>query len=100
MARLGDVFELIRNGVSIKQTEGSGGIPITRIETISKHEIDRNKFGYAGISDASKYSSYMLQNKDILMSHINSEKHLGKAAIYKKIGDEQIIHGIDRKSVV
>ena len=42
MARLGEAFVLIRNGASIKQTEGAGGIPITRIETISNREVDRN----------------------------------------------------------
>ena len=29
------------------------------------------------------------------MSHINSIQHLGKAAIYKKIGNEKIIHGMN-----
>ena len=95
MARLGEAFVLIRNGASIKQTEGAGGIPITRIETISNREVDRNKFGYAGILDIQKYSDYILQDEDILMSHINSEKHLGKAAIYKKAENEQVIHGMN-----
>ena len=95
MARLGDVFPLVRNGASIKQTDGAAGIPITRIETISNREIDRNKFGYADIIDDSKYKDYILQDGDILMSHINSEKHLGKVALYKKQGNEQIIHGMN-----
>ena len=95
MARLGDVFPLVRNGASIKQTDGAAGIPITRIETISNREIDRNKFGYADIIDDSKYKDYILQDGDILMSHINSEKHLGKGALYKKQGNEQIIHGMN-----
>ncbi len=95
MARLGDTFVLIRNGASIKQAVGAGGIPITRIETIANREVDRNKFGYAGILDIQKYSDYVLRDEDILMSHINSEKHLGKAAIYKKVGKEIIIHGMN-----
>ena len=95
MARLGDVFSVIRNGASIKQTDGAGGLPITRIETISNREIDRNKFGYAGIKDIDKYHEYILQDGDILMSHINSEKHLGKVALYKKQGNEIIIHGMN-----
>ena len=95
MARLGDVFPLIRNGASIKQTDGASGIPITRIETISNRKIDRNKFGYADIIDDSKYKDYILQDGDILMSHINSEKHLGKVALYRKQGNEQIIHGMN-----
>ena len=95
MARLGDVFSIIRNGASIKQTDGAGGFPITRIETISNREVDRNKFGYAGIKDIDKYHEYILQDGDILMSHINSEKHLGKVALYKKQGNEIIIHGMN-----
>ena len=95
MARLGDVFSVIRNGISIRQTDGAGGLPITRIETISNREIDRSKFGYAGIEDADKYREYILQDGDILMSHINSEKHLGKVALYKKQGNEKIIHGMN-----
>lgn len=95
MAKLGDVFPLVRNGASIKQTDGAAGIPITRIETISNREIDRNKFGYANIIDGSKYKDYILQDGDILMSHINSEKHLGKVALYRKQGNEQIIHGMN-----
>lgn len=95
MVRLGDVFPLVRNGASIKQTDGAAGIPITRIETISNREIDRNKFGYADIIDDSKYKDYILQDGDILMSHINSEKYLGKVALYRKQGNEQIIHGMN-----
>ncbi len=90
--KLGHIFEFIRNGVNIKQGL-EGGYPITRIETISNGFIDRNKMGYAGITDPEKYSDYLLQDGDILMSHINSEKHLGKTAIYE--GDDVIIHGMN-----
>ena len=95
MAKLREVFPVIRNGASIRQTDGAGGLPITRIETISNREIDRSKFGYAGIEDVDKYREYILQDGDILMSHINSEKHLGKVALYKKQGNEKIIHGMN-----
>jgi len=57
--------------------------------------VDRSKFGYAGIQDIQKFGDHILQNNDILMSHINSEKHLGKAAIYEKEENEQIIHGMN-----
>ena len=95
MARLGDCFCVIRNGASIKQMDDAGGLPITRIETISNREVDRSKLGYAGIKDAQKYQDYLLQDCDILMSHINSTKHLGKVAIYRKKENEQIIHGMN-----
>jgi len=93
--KLGDVFSLIRNGANIKQGMDDTGYPITRIETISDRTVNREKMGYAGITDVSKYDDYILQDGDILMSHINSEKHLGKTAIYKKQDKEKIIHGMN-----
>lgn len=95
MAKLGEVFPVIRNGASIKQESGAGGFPITRIETISNRTVNRSKMGYAGIFDIEKYQDYVLQDGDILMSHINSEAHLGKVALYAKQGNEQIIHGMN-----
>jgi len=88
-------FSIIRNGVSIKQGKIDGGYPITRIETISECKVNRDKMGYAGIVDIERYKSYILETGDILMSHINSEKHLGKVACYEKIEDEIIIHGMN-----
>ena len=95
MAKLGECFSVIRNGASIRQTDDAGGFPITRIETIADKTINREKFGYAGIYDLAQYRDYILQDGDILMSHINSEKHLGKVALYSKQDDEQIIHGMN-----
>ncbi len=95
MARLGDMFIQIRNGANIKQGLDNSGYPITRIETISNRTVDRNKMGYAGINDLSKYRDYILQDGDILMSHINSEKHLAKTALYQKNDGEEVIHGMN-----
>ena len=99
MARLGDLFLHIRNGANIKQGLDDSGYPITRIETISNRVIDRNKMGYAGIINLEKYSDYVMQDGDILMSHINSETHLGKTALYNKLDDEIIIHGMNLLSL-
>lgn len=95
MAKIADAFSLIRNGANIKQGLDDSGYPITRIETISNRTVDRSKMGYAGVTDISKYSDYVLQDGDILMSHINSETHLGKVAHYEKQEDETIIHGMN-----
>ena len=86
---------MIRNGASIKQMDAAEGIPITRIETISDREVNRNRFGYADVFELGKYADYVLQDKDILMSHINSEKHLGKVALYQQRPGEVIIHGMN-----
>ena len=91
---MNECFSVIRNGASIKQGQIEGGIPITRIETISEEFVDRAKMGYAGIID-DKYKSYYLQNNDILISHINSLKHIGKCALYSQKGNEIIIHGMN-----
>jgi len=95
MVRLGDVFPYIRNGANLKQNKKVVGFPITRIESISEGTINRNKMGYAGIMDLEPYSSFVLQEGDILMSHINSATHLGKVARYTKRNEEKIIHGMN-----
>ena len=93
--KLKDISEFIRNGVTIKQDISSKeGIPITRIETISKGTIDFNKLGYSNIFKIEKYKEWLLKKGDILISHINSEKHLGKSAIYLD-NNYDIIHGMN-----
>ena len=94
--RLGEVCDFIRNGITIKQSKEARGYPITRIETISKGNIDRNRMGYANILDISSFEKYILQQYDILLSHINSPMHIGKTAIYiPNDKEERIIHGMN-----
>ena len=93
--RINEVVSLLRNGATIKQNKDRKGYPITRIETIANRTVDRSRMGYAGITDLSKYEDYILQDGDILMSHINSVTHMGKSAIYEKNADENIIHGMN-----
>jgi type I restriction enzyme, S subunit len=96
LEKIENAFEFVRNGASIKQEAGLGGIPITRIETIWNEEIDINRFGYADIADTNigLYKKHLLKNGDLLMTHINSPKHLGKCALYE---DEPkiLIHGMN-----
>jgi hypothetical protein len=47
--RLADILQFARNGLSVKQFKAEDGLPITRIETISKAEINPGKVGYAGL---------------------------------------------------
>ena len=91
---LDDISKFIRNGASIKQFDNAKGYPITRIETIANFRIDLDRVGYADIFELSKYEDYLLKKGDILMSHINSEKHLGKSAIVEN-DDNKIIHGMN-----
>lgn len=90
-----DCFYFIQNGANIKQSKIDGGYPITRIETISNDRFNRDKMGYAGITDLTNYSNYILENDDLLMSHINSPQYLGRTILYKKKKGETIIHGMN-----
>ncbi len=92
MKEIEGAFKFIRNGKSIKQY-GQEGYPITRIETISNGQIDMSRLGYADIHDTILYEDYLLKKNDILMSHINSESHLAKTAIYNF--NDTIIHGMN-----
>lgn len=90
-----ECFSLIQNGANIKQGDVDGGFPITRIETITHDKFSRDRMGYAGITDISKYTSYLLEDGDLLMSHINSVQYLGRTVLYVKQSDETIIHGMN-----
>jgi len=89
---LENYFLFIRNGVSIKQFDGDG-IPIIKIESISNEYLNLSKLGFANIYDEN-YKEYYLKNGDILMLHINSQKHLGKTAIVENL-DKKVIHGMN-----
>ena len=90
-----ECFYQIQNGANIKQGDFDGGFPITRIETTANDKFNRDRMGYAGITDISKYKSYVLEDGDLLMSHINSTQYLGRTVLYVKKSDEIIIHGMN-----
>lgn len=93
MVKLESISEFIRNGASIKQDKAASGLPITRIETIAERKVNLEKCGYADIKD-NEYKDYRLLAGDILISHINSEKHLGKCAIFEEDRTD-VIHGMN-----
>ena len=88
-----EIAVLLRNGKSVRQSAELNGLPITRIETIADGTINPAKVGFADLRE-SDYADWLLQDGDILISHINSTKHLGKCAIYE--GDPPaLIHGMN-----
>ena len=89
---VGDVLSIIQNGVNCKQNKNHQGNKITRIETISEAKINYSKTGFALLNETQKIKA-KLQKGDILFSHINSPKHVGKTALYK--GEEELFHGIN-----
>ena len=87
------VLEFARNGLSVKQSKGAGGLPITRIETISDGSINPEKVGFAGLNDDDAHGKF-LKDGDILFSHINSVDHIGKCAIYNG-KPAKLVHGMN-----
>ena len=90
-----DIALSINNGANIKQKKGAGGLPITRIETISNDCFNRDRMGYADIYDVLPYEKYRLNTGDILISHINSLPYLGRTVMYYAKENETIIHGMN-----
>jgi type I restriction enzyme, S subunit len=93
LATLAEIFEFIRNGKSIKQDKSTGGLPITRIETIADGTVDCSRVGYAGLQEAGN-ERWLLKKGDILFSHINSVEHIGKCALFEG-HPEKLIHGMN-----
>jgi type I restriction enzyme, S subunit len=89
---LAAVIEFARNGYSSKQNKTTNGYPVSRIETISNGTVDFNSIGYADVP-LERLANYELLKGDILFSHINSLKHIGKVAIYDS--DQQLFHGMN-----
>lgn len=89
---LKDITTVIRNGFSCKQDNLINGLPVTRIETISDGYIDFNRIGYANV-DEKIIEPYRLQQGDILFSHINSVKQIGKVAIFES--QRLLYHGMN-----
>ena len=93
--KLIDVCEFVRNGANIKQLSNeTRGIPITRIETLANDRFNRDRLGYANITDDS-FSDYYLKRGDVLLSHINGAKFIGRSVIYEPKEGETIIHGMN-----
>jgi type I restriction enzyme S subunit len=93
LVKLEAVSEFIRNGASIKQSSDAAGLPITRIETIADRSVNLDKCGYADVSEG-EYLNYRLRSGDMLISHINSEKHLAKCAIFES-DRRDVVHGMN-----
>ena len=93
MNTISEIAVLLRNGKSVRQFAEAKGLPITRIETIADGTINPAKIGFSDLRE-SDCADWLLQDGDILISHINSTKHLGKCAIYQ--GDPPaLIHGMN-----
>lgn len=81
--QFGACVSLCRNGMTYTNQNESGGLPISRIETISEGKINLSKVGSSGLL-LNECGSHMLEEGDILFSHINSLAHVGKVALVEE----------------
>jgi type I restriction enzyme, S subunit len=94
LASIDDVSLKISNGLTSKQVKKSSGVPVTRIETISTGAIDLSKVGYLEDVSIADIKKWRLCYGDILFSHINSDQHLGKTALFK-MESFNLLHGMN-----
>ena len=90
---LGDLLTAMRNGTTAEQNTLEKGYPVTRIETISAGVINPHRVRYVDMAHG-EANKWLLKSGDILFSHINSEAHIGKTAIYRG-APENLIHGMN-----
>jgi type I restriction enzyme S subunit len=90
---LGELIEFMRNGTTAEQNQHGVGFPVTRIETISQGVVDPNRVRFVNLSDDG-LEKWRVQVGDILFSHINSEEHIGKSALYEG-QPADLVHGMN-----
>ena len=91
--RLGALLNRLSNGYSGEQSKAPSPYPLSRIETISAASVNYDRVGYCAHLSEAEIEKYRLVPGDILLSHINSDIHLGKTALVKD--DRLLIHGIN-----
>ncbi|MCK0767804.1 restriction endonuclease subunit S [Chromohalobacter canadensis] len=93
--KLGSFRYLIKslsNGTIANQVDQEdGSVAVSRIETISKGEVDFSKVGHVRPNEVDK--RFLLKAGDILFSHINSLPMIGNAAVY--MGGKPLLHGMN-----
>ncbi len=86
------ILEKMFNGTSAEQVSPEeGAVKVTRIETISRGELNLDKVGYIRQTDA--LSKYKLLAGDIQFSNINSLSMLGNSALFK--GESELYAGMN-----
>jgi type I restriction enzyme S subunit len=93
IVELGGLLERLANGLTSKQEKLPPGIPVSRIETISDGTINFEKVRYVRELDRTKEEKFLLKSGDLLFSHINSDFHLGKSAVYGS--SKPLLHGMN-----
>ena len=85
---------VMRNGLTAKQVQNSSDYKVTRIETIGDGWIDETRVRFvSGLKDRD-IEKYLIRKGDILFSHINSDKHLGKTGLAMRNYND-LLHGMN-----
>lgn len=90
---LGELLTTIRNGLTYQNSPLSGGLPISRIQTISDGSINGSLVGHAELEHGD-VGPHLLEEGDLLFSHINSFAHVGKVALVRK-EHLPLVHGMN-----
>ena len=85
---------VIRNGLTAKQVQDNGEYKVSRIETIRDGWIDDTRVRFVSGLEEKYIEKYLLQKGDILFSHINSDRHLGKTGFADRDYDD-LLHGMN-----
>ena len=85
-----DCLIRLENGANY-DTNDVEGFPMSRIETISTSRIDYSKVGHS--ANLKNAEHYRMLYGDILFSHINSVRHIGKTAYYE--AEKPLYHGMN-----
>jgi restriction endonuclease S subunit len=91
MQRLGDVLLSMRNGCDVEQGDTPAKFRVSRIQSIADGTFNPDKTKWTNDTVA---EGRFLEVGDILLSHINSEPHLAKTALFRGCS-ERVIHGIN-----
>ena len=85
---------VMRNGLATKQVQDNGEYKVSRIETIRDGWIDDTRVRFVSGPEEKDVEKYLLQKGDILFSHINSDRHLGKTGFADRDYDD-LLHGMN-----
>ena len=85
---------VMRNGLAAKQVKDNGEYKVSRIETIRNGWIEDTRVRFVSGLEEKYVKKYLLQKGDILFSHINSDRHLGKTG-YADHDYDDLLHGMN-----
>ena len=88
---LGEILHFMRNGCDVEQKDEPAKFRVSRIQSIADGTFNAEKTKWTNDEVA---EDRLLKHGDILLSHINSEPHLAKTAIFRGC-NEPVIHGIN-----